>query len=443
MVYTRITQPGAAPKYAYRPGETLLWRLRGTVIPEVWHMSLLTLCVTMAACWCYDTLRVGRKQEALGHTEKLAMNLFKDMERVLQYFTGFVTFILGFFNSIVYNRWWHMRELVGNIVETGQNTALHIAVFFVKEPKNLKLPDDDNSKDPKGEGKEASKTNPDLILYRARRELLRLLALGQALAFQACHRVRDHEWLIRCGLLERDSQEHQALQQLNTPGYNEVFCWYLSKAHFYMESGMVEEKSLSTVLYSQRWAMLCSSNYAEDLMMHLNQQIPMAYTHLLELMTKFYVLITPVALVPSLLWVAIPVAPLVTLFFYGFFRLGTAVLMDPFQTESGFNTQALLTASLLNMESLERNVPLSWVARRRSLKVELGEDVPLLATDFLSGLDKEETVPPAPTPSAQRQISWSQAKPCFPSSTPHKQMSRDDLGEADGLRKRSRVGEKE
>merc|ERR1719491_2926414 len=100
-----------------------------------------------------------------------------------------------------------------------------------------------------------------------------------------------------------------------------------------MDAGMVDDKVFGSVLYAQRWAMLQSSNFAEDLMMHLNQQIPLAYSHLLELMTKLYVLITPVALVPTLLWIAIPISPIVTLFFYGFFRLGTSMLVDPFQRD--------------------------------------------------------------------------------------------------------------
>ena len=52
-------------------------------------------------------------------------------------------------------------------------------------------------------------------------------------------------------------------------------------------------------------------------MMHINQQIPLAYYHLLEVMVTLYILITPIALVPSLLWVAVAVAPIVSLFFYG------------------------------------------------------------------------------------------------------------------------------
>lgn len=309
-------------------------------------MALCTAVVTCLACIVYDPLRRGVKMERLDPWQKLVLNIFKDMEKVLTFFTGFITFILGFFNSIVFNRWWHMRELCGNIVEASQNTAMHIAVFYVKEPSEEK-------------GGAAA-------LIAARRDLIRLLALGQALALQACCRVRDHSWLIERGLLLEGSEEHRVLQSLASHGYNEVFGWHIARAYACMEDGMVDDKVFSSVLYSQRWSMLNASNCAEDLMMYLNEQIPLAYSHLLELMTKVYVLIMPVALVPSLLWIAIPIAPIVTLFFYGFFRLGTSMLMDPFQQDSGFDTHAILAASILNMESLEQHVPLAWDARRKA-----------------------------------------------------------------------------
>ena len=45
-----------------------------------------------------------------------------------------------------------------------------------------------------------------------------------------------------------------------------------------------------------------------------------------------YLLFTPAALVSQLLWVAPFVSAFVTLFFYGFFILGTKILLDhPFE----------------------------------------------------------------------------------------------------------------
>lgn len=370
MVYTRITQPGQRRRYAYKPGENLLSRVVGTVIPIVWRMALVTAVVTLAACHLYDHLRIGKKSETLGPWEKLLLHLYTDLEKVLSYFTGFVTFILGFFNSIVFHRWWKMRELCGNIIEQSQNAAMHVAVFIVKAPSE----DEDGI----------------LALRDARRNLLRLLGLGQALALQACHRVRDHGWLIDRGLLVRDSKEHRTLQKIHGPGYNEVYGWYIYAAHMYMEQGMVDDKVFSSVLYSLRWSMLTASNCCEDLMMHLNQPVPLAYSHLLELMTTIYVVITPLALVPSLLWMAVIVAPIVSLFFYGFFRLGTTMLMDPFQKDSGFDTQSFLASNILSMESIERHVPLDLPARPGENGVKDS-----LAAHFI---DDTDTVPPLESP---------------------------------------------
>ena len=67
-----------------------------------------------------------------------------------------------------------------------------------------------------------------------------------------------------------------------------------------------------------------------DVKMYQNQQIPLPYVHLLELLVTVYLILAPAALVAQLLWVAPFVSSFVTLFFYGFFILGTKILLDPF-----------------------------------------------------------------------------------------------------------------
>lgn len=67
-----------------------------------------------------------------------------------------------------------------------------------------------------------------------------------------------------------------------------------------------------------------------DVKMYQNQQIPLPYVHLLELLVTVYLTLAPAALVAQLLWVAPFVSCFVTLFFYGFFVLGTKILLDPF-----------------------------------------------------------------------------------------------------------------
>ena len=87
---------------------------------------------------------------------------------------------------------------------------------------------------------------------------------------------------------------------------------------------------------------------AADVMMYRNTPIPMAYTHLLEVFVKIYVLVSPVALVPTLLWVAPPVSMLVTFFFYGFLKLGR-MMFNPFKDEpDSFPTTEYLEAFLVS-----------------------------------------------------------------------------------------------
>merc|ERR1740121_3624312 len=120
-----------------------------------------------------------------------------------------------------------------------------------------------------------------------------------------------------------------------------------------------------------------ASNHAEDLMMHLNQPVPLAYCHLLEFMVTLYIFIMPLALVHKLRWIAIPIAPVVTLFFYDCFRLGFSMLMDPFQKDSGFDTNTLITSNILTMASLEQNVPLA-----RAVEEAHEGDLPSMTTTF-------------------------------------------------------------
>ena len=292
------------------------------------------------------------------------------MERILAYLTGFLTFILGFFNSIVFARWWRMRELCGNVIEAAQNSAMHIAIFVVRRPAD----------DAAGEA----------ALERTRHELVRLIGLAVALVLQACHRVRDLDWLAENELLERGSAEHAALEEIAGPGYNEVIGWAVDATYEAGARKMVAPEVLSSVLYSVRWALMYVSNHAEDLMMHLNQPIPLAYYNLLETMVCIYIAVAAAALVPSLLWAAVAVSPVVTLFFYGFFTLGTSMLMDPFVKDSGFDTLAFIKATMLSMDSLERNVPL----RRRVASPKRGSfnvfaDDPAKAFDDDPGPKKE------------------------------------------------------
>merc|ERR1712194_981123 len=82
----------------------------------------------------------------------------------------------------------------------------------------------------------------DAALSDARKDLVRLLGLAQALALQACHRVKDIEWLIDKQLVDRDSAEHKALTCIPGPGYNEVYGWFIERASKYGAQGMIDER---------------------------------------------------------------------------------------------------------------------------------------------------------------------------------------------------------
>lgn len=50
--------------------------------------------------------------------------------------TTFVTFVLGFFNSNVFTRWWRLRELCGTVNGKTVDTAVLLAAY-VKTEKEL------------------------------------------------------------------------------------------------------------------------------------------------------------------------------------------------------------------------------------------------------------------------------------------------------------------
>ena len=76
-----------------------------------------------------------------------------------------------------------------------------------------------------------------------------------------------------------------------------------------------------------------------------------------------YLLFTPAALVSQLLWVAPFVSAFVTLFFYGFFILGTKILLDPFSSavgaeEGGFDTSSFFEDTVEIVEGINSRVGL-------------------------------------------------------------------------------------
>eukprot|EP01062_Namystynia_karyoxenos_P074715 TRINITY_DN71693_c0_g1_i1.p1 TRINITY_DN71693_c0_g1~~TRINITY_DN71693_c0_g1_i1.p1 ORF type:complete len:441 (+),score=140.28 TRINITY_DN71693_c0_g1_i1:88-1410(+) len=343
MVYRSTVQPGDRHSFLhFHPGERLIFRWRGTVLPRTWRMCVISSLMALLWCVVYDPLRRSMKYKhphdlAPTNEDELWFFIFHDAEKVFQYVTAILTLLLGFFNFTAYNRWWRMRELCGTLLTASSDTASIFAAYWIAEPQD-------------GGGLRA--------LREVRRRLMRYLGLSLALAFQAVHRVRDLDYLERQGLLERDSEEWRALQRIKGPGYQEVYGW----AAFYAQDSVFRRgcvPSLNAANAINVWDIQRSklTTAASDIMMYLNQSIPVAYAHLLEVMVTVYVLLAPVGLVPSILWVAPLVTPLVTFFFYGTFVLTTEILLDPFRAVEGFATTSFLESGLLSLHNLEKEVP--------------------------------------------------------------------------------------
>jgi predicted membrane chloride channel (bestrophin family) len=161
---------------------------------------LLCFFLTWWVCYWYDGIRKAESKTFWHH-------LLDDANKLLHYLTGFITFILGFFNSVVYSRWWELRCLCGRLMSATLDQAAHVTTYYTN-----------------------AKGDPS-TLRKKRRKLIRSLGLSQALIFQACHRVRDHSWLIENDLMDEGSPEHQALKTIamnqGGPGYNEACCWFM------------------------------------------------------------------------------------------------------------------------------------------------------------------------------------------------------------------------
>ncbi len=95
---------------------------------------------------------------------------------------------------------------------------------------------------------------------------------------------------------------------------------------------------------------------AADVPMYLEEtSMPLAYRYLVEMTVTFYVLITPVGLVHQMFWTAPFVAPVVTLFFYGLYKLTDDFLMDPFHGDNKFDTDAFVDGVYSSMQKLLKN----------------------------------------------------------------------------------------
>tara|TARA_B110001452_G_scaffold30514_1_gene23933 strand:- start:716 stop:1933 length:1218 start_codon:yes stop_codon:yes gene_type:complete len=298
---------------SYRPRHILALRhVKGTVLPEVWRMCFFTCALAYCLCCVYNpirqTVRDGGKKTLLYYT-------FQDADAFFSMCTSFVTFILSFFNATVFGRWWRLRELCGTVSGRSVDTTVLLSAY-VKNEEQLN-------------------------------EMLRYLWLAHALHVRSVDPNGQDgllDQLVADGLL-KPGEEHEALQRCtslasSTP-LSIAYGWFTSA---FSEALRDVPPSLHAGLFSAVQANISAMRgAAADVLMYLSTPVPLAYTHLLEIMVVIYVLMAPVGLVPRLLWMAVPGSFVTTLIFYGFMCVGK-LMLNPFDVHdpSAFDTAAFL-----------------------------------------------------------------------------------------------------
>ena len=176
-------------------------------------------------CFLYEDLRDAVKAEKTGidgfsadkHL-KLYYYLFQDAHEFLKYSTTFLTFILGFFNSVAFSRWWKFRDLTGVVLGKTTDTAVMFSTYVT-------------------EGDEQGRED-------ARRDLLRLLVLAVEVHLQDAHRVVDFEVkrMVDRNLLSVGTNEYNELDSMKSSRYSVVYGWLMHRFSKAVEDGYVSAK---------------------------------------------------------------------------------------------------------------------------------------------------------------------------------------------------------
>lgn len=296
----------------YRPRQLLVLRhFQGTVLPEVWRMCAFTCALAYCLCHVYNPIRQTVRD---GGRKTFLYFIFHDCDAFFGLVTSFVTFILSFFNATIFGRWWKMRELCGTVNGRTVDTTVLLSAY-IKDQERLD-------------------------------EMLRILWLAHALHV---HSVQpSHEGLLQQlveGGLLMPGEELEAMQQCSSLASSTpisiAYGWFSSRFHeALLELPASLHSGLLQTVQANVSAMRAS---ASDVLMYLSTPVPLAYTHLLEMMVVIYVLMAPLGLVPRLLWMAVPGCFVTTLIFYGFMCVGK-LMLNPFdpQSSDAFDVNAFL-----------------------------------------------------------------------------------------------------
>jgi len=298
----------------YRPRHILALRhVKGTVLPEVWRMCFFTCALAYCLCHVYNPIRQTVRD---GGRKTLLYYIFHDCDAFFAMCSGFVTFILSFFNATVFGRWWRLRELCGTV----SGKSLDTTVLLSAHVKDRAVLD----------------------------EMLRYLWLAHALHVRSVDPAGQDgllEQLVADGLL-KEGEEHEALQQCSTLASSTplsiAYGWFTALFREALAADV--PPSLHGALFTAvQGNVSLMRGAAADVIMYLSTPVPLAYTHLLEIMVVIYVLMAPLGLVPRLLWMAVPGCFVVTLIFYGFMCVGK-LMLNPFDVydPSAFDTSAFL-----------------------------------------------------------------------------------------------------
>jgi len=191
---------------------------------------------------------------------KLYYFLFQDAHHFLTYSTTFLTFILGFFNSVAFSRWWKFRDLTGVVLGKTADTAVIFSAYITQQGSHK----DEGPRD------------------EARRDLMRLLVLAVEVHLQDAHNNADVEIqrMVDRNLLVAGSAEYNELSSMSKSRYSVTYGWVVHRFARCIDEGFVAPNIAPMVLLFVQENVSKMRGACADVKMYQNQQIPLPYVHL-------------------------------------------------------------------------------------------------------------------------------------------------------------------